>query len=264
MSVEEPAASVVAASATAYQVQPPEPFTFTRPADWPKWLRRFKRFKTASGLAEKADIVQVNTFLYSMGDEADDILRSFNLTEAQQAEYAVVKERFNSQFVRKRNVIFERAKFNMRKQEEGESVDAFVTDLYVLAEHCSYGALHDEMIRDRLVVGLRSARLSEKLQLDAELTLEKAITLVRQSEEVRLQQAVLRGEGTAKCVINHMQSIFARFGVPEIVVSDNGPQYSSEAFSNFATEYGFQHLTSSPLYPQSNGEAERAVRTTDV
>ena len=185
MSVEEPAASVVAPSATAYQVQPPESFTFTRPADWPKWLRRFE---TASGLAEKADIVQVNTFLYSMGDEADDILRSFNLTEAQQAEYAVVKERFNSHFVRKRNVIFERAKFNMRKQE---SVNAFVTDLYALAEHCSYGALHDEMIRDRLVVGLRSAKLSEKLQLDAELTLEKAITLVRQSEEVRLQQAVL-------------------------------------------------------------------------
>ena len=115
MSVEEPAASVVAPSATAYQVQPPEPFTFTRPVDWPKWLRRFERFRTASGLAEKADIVQVNTFLYSMGDEADDILRSFNLTEAQQAEYAVVKERFNSHFVRKRNVIFERAKFNMRK-----------------------------------------------------------------------------------------------------------------------------------------------------
>ena len=75
-------------------------------------------------------------------------------------------------------------------------------------------------------------------------------------EIARLEQT------TAKCVINHMQSIFARFGVPEIVVSDNGPQYSSEAFSNFATEYGFQHLTSSPLYPQSNGEAERAVRTT--
>ncbi len=46
-------------------------------------------------------------------------------------------------------------------------MDTFVTDLYALAEHCSYGDLHDEMIRDRLVVGLR---YSERLQLDAELT----------------------------------------------------------------------------------------------
>ena len=100
--------------------------------------------------------------------------------------------------MKKRNVIYERAKFNMRKQAEGESVDSFVTDLYALAEHCSYGDLHDEMIRDRLVVGLRSAKLSEKLQLDAELTLEKAVTQVRQAEAIKLQQSVLRGEGAVK------------------------------------------------------------------
>lgn len=77
-------------------------------------------------------------------------------------------------------------------------MDSFITDLYALAEHCSYGGLHDEMIRDRLVVGLRSAKLSEKLQLDAELTLEKAVTKVRQTEAIKLQQSVVRGEGAAK------------------------------------------------------------------
>ena len=59
--------------------------------------------------------------------------------------------------MRKRNVIFERARF---RQEEGEAVDAFITSLYSLAEHCSYGTLHDEMIRDRIVVGIRNAQLS--------------------------------------------------------------------------------------------------------
>jgi len=42
-----------------------------------------------------------------------------------------------------------------------------------LVEHCSYGNLHDEMIRDRLVVGIKDAKLSEKLQLDPDLTFEK-------------------------------------------------------------------------------------------
>ena len=82
----------------------------------------------------------------------------------------------------------------MRKQEEGESVDSFVTALYALVEHCSYGALHDEMIRDRLVVDFQSAKMSEKLQLDSELTLEKAVTQVRQAEAIKQQQTLLRGE----------------------------------------------------------------------
>ena len=68
------------------------------------------------------------------------------------------------------------AKFNSCKQEEGEPVDSFITDLHALAEHCEYKDLHDEMIRDRIVVGLRDASLSEKLQLDSKLTLETAVT----------------------------------------------------------------------------------------
>lgn len=59
--------------------------------------------------------------------------------------------------------IFECAKFNIRKQEEGEPVDVFIMTLYTLVEHCGYGNLHNEMIRDRIVMGLHNAALSEKL-----------------------------------------------------------------------------------------------------
>ena len=52
--------------------------------------------------------------------------------------------------------------------------------------------------------------------------------------------------------ISHMKSIMARHGLPSVVVSDNGPQFSSREFRQFAMQYGFKHETSSLEYPQSN------------
>ena len=62
-------------------------------------------------------------------------------------------------------------------------------------------------------------------------------------------------------IIRHLKSIFACHGIPESVMSNNGPQYSAASFNNFTKEYGFTHITSSPRYPQANGAAERAVKT---
>ncbi|CAM4728520.1 unnamed protein product [Leuciscus chuanchicus] len=50
-------------------------------------------------------------------------------------------------------------------------------------------------------------------------------------------------------------------GAQEILITDNGPQFACQEMKDFASEYCFEHVTSSPRYPQSNGEAERAVRT---
>ena len=73
-----------------------------------------------------------------MGDEADDILRSFGLSTDDAKKYDVVKAKFDGRFVKRRNVIYEQSRFNQRVQEPGESVDAFITALYGLAEHCGY------------------------------------------------------------------------------------------------------------------------------
>ena len=51
----------------------------------------------------------------------------------------------------------------MRMQREGESVDNFITDLYSLPEHCNFGILCDELIRDRIVVGIRDESLIREI-----------------------------------------------------------------------------------------------------
>ncbi|UYV68534.1 K02A2.6-like [Cordylochernes scorpioides] len=174
------------------QVAAPEGFNFGKPNEWPIWFKRFQRYRIASGLSEKSENEQVNALIYIMGDKAEEILILFNLSEAQINDYKLVVSKFQDYFIGKRNVIYERAKFNRRSQGETEPVEEFITNLYVLAETCSYGILKEEMIRDRLVVGVKNFNLSEKLQLESELTLEKAIQIVRQSESVKNQQKEIR------------------------------------------------------------------------
>lgn len=188
------AARLAARPSATFSIQPPESFDFSKLQEWAKWIRRFERFRLASNLNASSEENQVNTLIYCMGDGADDILRGLTLTAAQRDTYQEVRDGFQGFFVVKKNVIYERAKFNMRSQAEGEPVDSFITALYAFAEHCSYAVLHDELIRDRLVVGLTDKWLSERMQLDSDLTLEKAITMARKSEEVKRQQSSLRGD----------------------------------------------------------------------
>jgi transposase InsO family protein len=66
---------------------------------------------------------------------------------------------------------------------------------------------------------------------------------------------------SSQSIIYHLKTIFDEHGIPEVIRSDNGPQYSSSEFRRFAEEYGFRHITSSPHFPQSNGFIERMIRT---
>ena len=65
----------------SYRLLPPEPFDFKRPDEWQKWKRRFEQFREASGLSGEEDKKQINTLLYSMGEDTEDTLASISYYE---------------------------------------------------------------------------------------------------------------------------------------------------------------------------------------
>ena len=79
------------------EIPAPEKFDFVA-EHWPAWKARFLRFRSAADLANKAEIRQVNTLIYSMGDRAEDIFNSFKLSDTDAAKFSTVLDKYDSFF----------------------------------------------------------------------------------------------------------------------------------------------------------------------
>ena len=66
---------------------------------------------------------------------------------------------------------------------------------------------------------------------------------------------------SAEVTIEKIRATFATLGLPQILVTDNGPQFTSVQFAQFTKNNGIKHVTSSPYHPSTNGLAERTVQT---
>ena len=144
-----------------------------------------------SGLVEKGELRQVSTLLYCLGPGTQEALETTRISEEDKQKYAKVIEEFDKYFKVKKNVIYKRARFNQHNQLLDESADHFNTELHRLADNCEFGEMKDQLICNRLVVGIRDSALSKYLQLESVLTLDKAKKRIRQREVVRIQQEIL-------------------------------------------------------------------------
>ncbi|XP_049529003.1 uncharacterized protein K02A2.6-like [Dermacentor silvarum] len=100
-----------------------------------------------------------------------------------------------------------------------------------------------------------------RLHMDFAGPLEGHMIFVLVDAETKWIEAVPLRTATAATTVDTLRCIFARFGLPRTVMSDNGPQFTSAETARFFRENGVRHITTAPYYPQSNGLAERAVRT---
>ena len=74
-------------------------------------------------------------------------------------------------------------------------------------------------------------------------------------------EVILVSSTTSSLTIEVLRDLFARFGIPEQIVSDNGAQFVFEEFQAFIRSNGIGHITSAPYHPVANSLAEKAVQT---
>ena len=67
---------------------------------------------------------------------------------------------------------------------------------------------------------------------------------------------------TSDTIVSLTKGHFARYGIPEKIITDNGPQFQSKIYKDFVKQWEFDHVTTSPYHSQSNGKAEAAVKRT--
>ena len=110
------------------------------------------------------------------------------MTDAQQKVLQEYYDRFQAYAQPKSNPVFARHRLYSKIQEPGETVQQFVTALKLLVKYCEYGKAKDDIVRDRIAFGTKSAKVREKLlDIGSDLTVERAIEVARVDEDSVLQ-----------------------------------------------------------------------------
>lgn len=151
--------------------------------NWEVFRAEFDDFLLATGLSEKSKLIQAASLRRLMGSECRYVYtHSLTLTEDQQKDPAAILGALGDYFKPAKNVIYERYMFGCYKQETDEPIDCFLTRLKERASSCEYRALKDELIRDRLVLGVASEGTRRRLLRERELTLQTATEICRLAE----------------------------------------------------------------------------------
>ena len=99
-----------------------------------------------------------------IGEEARKVFATFTWeSDGDEKKIATVLDKFSAYCQPRRNIPFERYRFNRRAQEPGESYEQYRTSLRILSETCDFHAITpEEILRDRLVFGIQDDKVRER------------------------------------------------------------------------------------------------------
>lgn len=161
-------------------------------------------FLAASDVDSKPEENKIAILLNVIGDEALELYNTFPINADEQKSLAKIKKCFEDYCSPKKNVIFERFKFNSIVQKEAQPFDNFVTELRKAVQSTEYPE-PDSMVRDRIVMGIFDKTTQERLLREPNLTLERSINFCRAVEISKSQSKALQNEAEISYVKSNVR-----------------------------------------------------------
>ena len=165
--------------------------------NWNKFKQRFELYLTATGMSDKPEQRKVALFLTIAGPEALEVYNTFTFTEDERNKLQPILDKFEAHCSPPTNETYERYLFRCRMQQEGETIEQFITDLKTKAQLCNFKDLQDSLIRDQIVMGVRDKKITERLLREPELSLKRAAEICQAAEAANVQLQTLTGQTSA-------------------------------------------------------------------
>lgn len=164
---------------------------------WEKWRQLIEIYWIAADLDKKPIKTQKATLLHILGEEGIALYNTFEFQIEPDAEanqdldevlnVETILDAFSEHYTPYKNETYIRHMFFTTDQKEGQAIDEYVTELRIKVRDCGFESLTDSLIRDRIVCGIRSNQLREKLLKTRDLNLATCVQICRAEEEASKQ-----------------------------------------------------------------------------
>ncbi|KAK9685184.1 hypothetical protein QE152_g38241 [Popillia japonica] len=156
--------------------------------NWNKFKQAYEIFITATNRKNSEKEIKAAIFLNLIGEEAVDLFNTFNLTADEKKDIDKIINAFEN-YIQPRN------------QTENKTFDVFLKDIKRLADMCEFGTEKENMIRDRVVIGIKNREEQERLLRMPNLNLAEAVDVCRAAEISKLQARTLNNESATDSIV---------------------------------------------------------------
>ncbi|XP_075774672.1 uncharacterized protein LOC142826315 [Pelodiscus sinensis] len=245
-------------------LNPPAPFLQSPgepPIAFTAWIHMFETYLLAISATEISEVRKHALLIHCLGAEGQHIFYTLPLADD---KYETALTALKNFFVPKVNVVANCYRFHQREQKPGETIMQYVASLRSLIVTCDFGNMADEMIRDQLIEKTTMLRVRERLLLEPQLPLEKAITIATQIESAIAEAKIMSMDtgGPVQAVTPLQKS-------PRLLQTDNHKGKTNEKPQNQQMEstakacfrYGSpQHLASYTRCPAKEAQCNHCKK----
>lgn len=190
-------------------IKPPKPLIVNSERDmateWSEWKELYENYFVAAKINKEEEPVQVANFINCAGREILKIINNLKITADERKKFEVLKTKLTEYFVPKKNKTFERCQFHRLKQQPSEPIEDFIQKLKTQVRRSGFREDdRDEFICDQIVLGIHSEKTRQKLWVEDELTLEKAIRICKAAEDAEKQMSEIQAGGSTGVSVNEI------------------------------------------------------------